>query len=254
MTQSQTVVEYPKDYSQKIATCCLNALLPTKEACIQYQQKCCNENRYPYILFGSEKPEVVVGRTYSLTAREIEVCEFLGPLRTKASRDAGLKNMLQVPPQKERFVEVNGIMGEFLYAKLFNFFPKEQFVIQPRKAKDDRGEFTHQGWQTDVKATEHHAGRLTLGHWKAATNIDLLCLFTNYGGRYDDVTCRYLWPEACVGQFKYRGFYPAKALAQPCNYGKMPLPNQYTVTQDKLLTLEAAILMMETQKFKLPED
>jgi len=193
-----------------------------------YLEECKAANTYPYNFFQSEPfDSVEVGREYTLNDREIKCTEVLGPKRTAAARASGKTNMIQAAAggtDKERFMEVNGLQGELLYAKLFNLYPGEQLEIRPRDAKDDRGDITHDGLKIDVKTTEYHTGRLTLSHWKQAEHIDALCLFTGKNGR-----------------FTFRGFYGSKELAHDDNFRCLPGRDkpQYIMEQRNLMSFAA---------------
>jgi len=121
-------------------------------------------------------------------------------------------------------MEINGLQGELLYAKMFDLYPGEQLEIRPRDAKDDFGDIVHDGLKIDIKATEYHTGRLTLSHWKQAEHIDALCLFTGKNGR-----------------FTFRGFYWAKELAKEENFRCLPGRDkpQYIMEQRNLLSFDA---------------
>ena len=167
----------------------------------QYLAQCKFDNKYPFDFFKSKPFDSInVGQEYTLNEREIKATEFLGPKRTKAARASGKVNMIQSAlggSDKEKFMEINGLQGELLYAKIFNLYPGEQLEIRPRDAKDDFGDIVHDGLKIDIKSTEYHTGKLTLSHWKQAEHIDALCLFTGKNGT-----------------FTFRGFYWSKELTK----------------------------------------
>jgi Family of unknown function (DUF5843) len=238
------------NYSLQIANLCTSPLLPTKKDTTRYLEEKQASGGYPYDLFSSKMPsEVIIGNVYSLNEREYSIAQTLGPKRTEASRAAGMTNMLQCDRRKECFVEVNGLAVELLYGKMFNLFPSEQLEVKARKSIDDYGEYSQCGRRIDTKATEYDNGRLTLGNWKAAAHVDLLALFTNFGGNLDksQFPWSYVWSPGHQGEFKFRGFYPAKALARPENMGNLPgiEKQQYIMEQGRLLTMDKAIAMLE---------
>lgn len=193
----------------------------------KYLAECKANNTYPYEFFQSEPFDGIgVGGVYTLNEREITCTEKLGPMRTQAARAAGKHNMIQAAEggtDKEKFMEINGLQGELLYAKMFNLYPTEQLEIRPRSVKEDAGDIVHDGLKIDVKTTEYHTGRLTLSHWKQAEHIDALCLFTGKNGK-----------------FTFRGFCWAKELAKDENFKCLPGRDkrQYIMEQKDLLSFE----------------
>lgn len=193
----------------------------------EYLADCKAKNVYPYEFFKSEPlGEVRIGQTYTLNEREIRATEILGPKRTQAARAAGKHNMIQAAEggtDKEKFMEINGLQGELLYAKLYNLYPAEQLEIRPRSVREDAGDIVHDELKIDVKTTEYNTGRLTLSHWKQAEHIDALCLFTGKNGR-----------------FVLRGFYSAKELVKDENFRCLPGRDkpQYIMEQKSLLSFE----------------
>lgn len=191
---------------------------------INYVNICCEKNIYPYKLFKSTNYDSVeIGKEYELNSTEIAITNLMGPERTKAARKSGKTNMLQCEKEKEKFIEINGLQGELLYAKLFNLFPKEQLTIRPRKISEDFGDFYHNNLKIDVKTTEYSFGRLTLSSWKAAEHIDGLCLFTGMQGK-----------------FTLRGFCLTKDLIKASNFKNLPgrTKKQYIMEQTQLISYE----------------
>jgi len=194
----------------------------------QYLDQCKIAKKYPFDFFGSNPfDSIEVGQEYTLNEREVKATEVLGPKRTQAARASGKVNMIQAASggsDKEKFMEINGLQGELLYAKMFNLYPGEQLEIRPRASKDDFGDIEHDDLIIDIKTTEYHTGRLTLSHWKQAEHIDALCLFTGKNGR-----------------FTFRGFYWAKELAKEENFRCLPGRDkpQYIMDQRNLLSFDA---------------
>jgi len=197
---------------------------------MNYLNDCKAKNVYPYKFFNSEPvKEVRIGQKYYLSSREIMATEYLGPKRTAASRASGKINMIKGAnggSEKEKFLEINGLQGELLFAKIFNVYPEEQLEIKPRDSKDDKGDVVYKNLRIDVKTTEFYTGRLTLSDWKHAQNIDALCLFTGMNG-----------------EFIFRGFYWAKELVKNENFRCLPgkTKPQYIMEQKNLLSFDQLI-------------
>lgn len=143
-------------------------------------------NRYPYKILGGKDQSS--GDKTVLSHFEIYLSKMIGPMRTKAARQAGLPNALVADEKDENFMEYLGIAGEIAYGKHHNLYPYETFKIQPRTTKEDNGDYVHEfdsgSFCVDVKITPRDDGRLLLAPWKIGNpesyirKVNCLALYT----------------------------------------------------------------------------
>jgi hypothetical protein len=189
------------------------------------------QQKYPFDLFGSTLP---AGDDVVLNETEMEICKLIGPKRTAAARAAGRVNMRKADPEKEKFIEINGLCGELTYAKRHNLYPFGQFEVKARSVRDDDGDHKHNGYVVDVKITEYQTGALSYADWKKKDTAHFLCLVT---GDY-----------RIGSRFVIRGYMLSRELLAEDRLGAVArLPNQYGAEQRELYDLATVFKKLKEQ-------
>lgn len=89
-----------------------------------------------------------------LTYDEIEICKTIGEKRSLIARAAHVKDQ-KIGNQNGVEADIQGMIGEFAFAKQFNVFP--DFGLSPRSGGYDG---ICGGLRYDIKSTKYKSGRL----------------------------------------------------------------------------------------------
>lgn len=101
---------------------------------------------------------------------ERKLVEKISKERTRHDRKVGRKDLLRADRSKARFIEVNGLGGEYAVAKALNLYPD---INTKDISKYDL--ILPDGRRAEIKTTEYKTGRLII---KTKNNADLYILVT----------------------------------------------------------------------------
>lgn len=116
--------------------------------------------------------------TVTLSDAEILVCRTLGAMRSIVARAANVKDA-KIGDQSGADGDVDGMIGEYAFCKLFNVFP--DIVPAPRSGSYDAIMVSKKRKvRVDVKTTRYKNGRL-LATKKGNSDVDVYVLATLIG-------------------------------------------------------------------------
>lgn len=88
-----------------------------------------------------------------LTRSEVRICEWLGEQRLVINQKRGIKDA-RIGPQSSLQIDIDGLKGEFAFAKMFNLWPDLQLGQRPlHDVMSPLGGI-------DIKTTRHKGGLL----------------------------------------------------------------------------------------------
>jgi hypothetical protein len=220
----------------------------TKQQIADYWDACRKADKYPFkamdLLPWEQEFTPLIPRKdirVQLSRFEISVCLRIGPERTLAARRAGMQNMIYCDEPlspRERFIEQNGLAGEWAKAKLLNIFPTDQVIVQARHVHQDYGDHIFEGRVIDTKTTEYPYGTLPLAiHKNKDTFFDrvqVMSLMTGDIRPLEEARSG----NGPRGSYVWRGFMSSRDLAQPRRLGFLPgrenrqyIAKQYELTE-----------------------
>lgn len=104
-----------------------------------------------------------------LTRSEVRICEWLGEQRLVINKKRGIKDA-RIGPQSSLQTDIDGLKGEFAFAKMFNLWPDLQLGQRPlHDVMSPLGGI-------DIKTTRHKGGRLLATKKKQAMPADWYAL------------------------------------------------------------------------------
>lgn len=167
-------------------------------------------------------PHVPLGQTVTLNDVEVRLCAEIAKARYESNRAKNVVNA-RIGPQSNEATDLEGVAAEVAFCKLFNLYPAQSFVIEPRSSSrhEDSGDATlHTGHTVDVKATTYPNGRLVACRWKNDPLVD----------------CYALMIGACPS-YSFRGFMTRAELIRAPRMGSLGHGPTYIAVQSELVDL-----------------
>lgn len=104
-----------------------------------------------------------------LTRSEVRICEWLGEQRLVINKKRGIKDA-RIGPQSSLQIDIDGLKGEFAFAKIFNLWPDMQLSQRPlHDVMSPLGGI-------DVKTTRYQSGKLLASRKKQEIPADWYAL------------------------------------------------------------------------------
>ena len=115
----------------------------------------------------------------TLSESEIRIATWLAKMRTDSNREAKVYDH-KIGPQDGEYTDLEGMLGEMAFCKLFNVYPDLSIKPQGHSYDCNIG-----GLRIDVKTTRHHNGKLLASTTKSVHDCDYYVLMVGAGGTYE---------------------------------------------------------------------
>lgn len=160
-----------------------------------------------------------------LTRSEQRIAEWLAQQRASTNRKRGITDA-RVGPQDSLQIDIDGLLGEFAFAKLFNLYPDMQLGVRPL-----HDVVTAIGG-IDVKTTRYRTGKLLANVKKSSIPSDWYAL---------------MWLED-QGTLHFKGAAKAENLLAESNLRMLGGRPGYFLEQEELIQPESFKAMLEATK------